>query len=179
MRIGVDLDDTICRTTEKVHEKVEIFSKKLNLNPLDVMNDELLSEQFFKENLEEIYKTVEIKREVKKVLKRLKSKGNEIYIITARKADIVSNVKEITKKWLKDNEIEVDKIIVEAYGEKKAIICKENHIDLMIEDDPYNFRKIQAKRIPCILFDDRERYDLRHDYMTNWLDIEKYIERNR
>lgn len=179
MRIGVDLDDTICRTTEKVHEKVEIFSKKLNLNPLDVMNDELLSEQFFKENLEEIYKNVEVKREVKKVLKRLRSKGNEIYIITARKKDIVSNVEQVTKDWLEENEIEVDKIIVEAYGEKKALICKENNIDLMIEDDPYNFRKIRNQGIQCILFDDRERYDLRYDYMTNWLDIERYIERNR
>lgn len=179
MRIGVDLDDTICRTTEKVHEKVEIFSKKLNLNPLDVMNDELLSEQFFKKNLEEIYKNVEVKREVKKVLKRLRSKGNEIYIITARKKDIVSNVEQVTKDWLEENEIEVDKIIVEAYGEKKALICKENNIDLMIEDDPYNFRKIRNQGIQCILFDDRERYDLRYDYMTNWLDIERYIERNR
>ena len=48
----------------------------------------------------------------------------------------------------------------------------------MIEDDPYNYKKIISKGIKCILFDDREKYDLKHDYMTNWLDIEKYIERN-
>lgn len=179
MRIGVDLDDTICRTTEKVHEKVEEFSKKLNLNPLDIMNDEVLSNDFFTEYLEEIYKTVEVKREVRKVLKRLRSKGNEIYIITARKTDIVKDVEEVTKKWLKDNQIEVDKVIVGAYGERKADICKENNIELMIDDDPYNLKKIISKGIQCILFDDRERYDLKRDYMTNWLDIERYIERNR
>lgn len=179
MRIGVDLDDTICRTTEKVHEKVEEYSKKMNLNPLDIMNDEILSQNFFEQYLETIYKTVEVKREVAKVLKRLRSKGNEIYIITARKNDIVKNVNIITEEWLKENQIEVDKIIVEAYGEKKADICKENNIELMIEDDPYNYKKIISKGIKCILFDDRERYDLRQNYMTNWLDIERYIERNR
>lgn len=179
MRIGVDLDDTICRTTEKVHEKVEEYSKKMNLNPLDIMNDEILSQNFFEQYLETIYKTVEVKREVAKVLKRLRSKGNEIYIITARKNDIVKNVNIITEEWLKENQIEVDKVIVEAYGEKKADICKENNIELMIEDDPYNYKKIISKGIKCILFDDRERYDLRQNYMTNWLDIERYIERNR
>ena len=179
MRIGVDLDDTICRTTEKVHEKVEEYSKKMNLNPLDIMNDEILSQNFFEQYLETIYKTVEVKREVAKVLKRLRSKGNEIYIITARKNDIVKNVNIITEEWLKENQIEVDKVIVEAYGEKKADICKENNIELMIEDDPYNYKKIISKGINCILFDDRERYDLRQNYMTNWLDIERYIERNR
>jgi len=179
VRIGVDLDDTICRTTEKVHEKVEEYSKKMNLNPLDIMNDEILSQNFFEQYLETIYKTVEVKREVAKVLKRLRSKGNEIYIITARKNDIVKNVNIITEEWLKENQIEVDKVIVEAYGEKKADICKENNIELMIEDDPYNYKKNISKGINCILFDDRERYDLRQNYMTNWLDIERYIERNR
>ena len=179
MRIGVDLDDTICRTTEKVHEKVEEYATKLNLDPLDIMNDDVLSKQFFSENLEDIYKNVVVKREVSKVLKRLRSKGNEIYIITARNNEFVKNVDLITKNWLKNNQIEVDKVIVEAYGEKKADICKENDIDLMIEDDPYNYKKIISKGIQCILFDDREKYDLKHNYMTNWLDIERYIERNR
>ena len=179
MRIGVDLDDTICRTTEKVHEKVEEYAKILNLNPLDIMNDEILSKDFFSKYLKEIYKTVEVKREVAKVLKRLRSKGNEIYIITARNNEFVENVSKITKDWLKEKEIEVDKVIVEAFGEKKADICKENEIELMIEDNPFNYKKIISKGIQCILFDDRERYDLRHDYMTNWLDIERYIERNR
>ena len=179
MRIGVDLDDTICRTTEKVHEKVEEYAKILNLNPLDIMNDEILSKDFFSKYLEEIYKTVEVKREVAKVLKRLRSKGNEIYIITARNNEFVENVSKITENWLKEKQIEVDKVIVEAFGEKKAEICKENKIELMIEDNPFNYKKIISKGIQCILFDDRERYDLRHDYMTNWLDIERYIERNR
>ena len=42
MRIGVGFDDTICRTTEIVHDRVEKYAAAENLNPLDIMNDEFL-----------------------------------------------------------------------------------------------------------------------------------------
>lgn len=182
MRIGVDLDDTICRTTEIVHDRVEKYAKHKNLDPLDIMNDEFLRQSFFNIYLEDIYANAEIKRNVGQVLKRLKSKGNEIFIITARSNDYTATVKDvenITKRWLDEHNIEVDGIIVSAYGETKADVCKKYNIDLMIDDDPYNYKKIISTGKRCILFDDRGKYDLKTDYVTNWLDIEKYIERNR
>ena len=182
MRIGIDLDDTICRTSEIVHDRLEKYAKKEELNPLDIMNDEDLKREFFSLYLEDIYTNVEIKRNVKDVLKRLKSKKNEIYIITARRDKYLKSTKtvaEITTEWFKKQKIEVDKIITSAYGEEKALACKKYKIDLMIEDNPYNYKKIKEENIKCILFDDRARYELKTDYITNWLDIEKYIERNR
>ena len=47
MRIGIDLDDTICRTSEIVHDRLEKYAKKEELNPLDIMNDEDLKREFF------------------------------------------------------------------------------------------------------------------------------------
>ncbi len=182
MRIGIDLDDTICRTTEMVHNYLEIYSEKTHLNPLDIMNDEDLKEEFFDEYIGKIYEEVEIKRDAKKVLKRLKSKGNEIYIITARRDAITKDGKtilEITEEWLQKNDIIVNGIVLSSYGDKKAIICKKYLINIMIDDDPYNYKKISTIGIKCLLFDDREKYNLKEDYVTNWIDIEKYIERNR
>ena len=49
----------------------------------------------------------------------------------------------------------------------------------MIDDDPYMYRKITQSGKKCLLFDDREKFIQKDDYVTNWLDIEKYIERNR
>lgn len=182
MRIGVDLDDTICRTTEIVQDRLEKYAKSENLNPLDIMNDEVLHKSFFSIYLEDIYTNAEVKRDVVKVLKRIKNRGNEIYIVTARRNDYVPTVKDvitITKEWLEKNEIEADGIIVSAYGETKADVCKRYNIDLMIDDDPYNYKMIISNGKKCLLFDDRERYNLKDNYITNWLDIEKYIERNR
>lgn len=182
MRIGVGFDDTICRTTEIVHDRVEKYALSEKLNPLDIMNDEVLKEGFFSIYLEDIYANAEIKREVKGVLKRLRSRGNEIYIITSRNNNFVKtvkNVEKLTADWLKRNDIEVDKIITATYGESSADVCKKYNIDLMIDDDPYNYRKITQAGKKCLLFDDREKFFQKDDYVTSWLDIEKYIERNR
>ena len=182
MRIGVDIDDTICRTTEIVHDRVEKYAKHEYLNPLDIMNDEYLKQAFFNIYMEDIYTNVVIKKDVCKVLKRLRNKGNEIYIITGRNnhnTSTVKNVMEITENWLQRNGIESDGIITSAYGETKADVCKKYNIDIMIDDDPFNYKKITSEGIKCLLFDDRARYDLKKDYVTSWIDIEKYLERNR
>ena len=182
MRIGIDMDDTICRTTEIVHDRLEQYSDSLGISPLDIMNDEELKHNFFSIYGEDIYKNAEIKRNVQGVLKRLKSKGNEIYIITSREDDFSSadtTAEEVTKKWLDENDIEYDKIITAVYGETRAQIVKDNNIDLMIDNDPYNYKMIISLGKDCILFDDREKYQLKENYLTNWLEVEKYIERNR
>ena len=180
MRIGIDLDDTICRTTEIVSDTVEEYARENNLDPLDVFNNESLKYDFFNKHLLDIYNNVVIKHDVSSVIKRLKNKGNKIYIITARSNNFVSsvnNVYDITKEWLDKNDIVYDDIIISAYGESKAEICKKNNIDLMIDDDPYNYKKISSNGVECILFDDREKYEMKDDYIDSWLAIEKYIEK--
>lgn len=182
MRIGIDLDDTICMTTEIVQNRLERYAKEERLSPLDIINDESLKYSFFSIYLEDIYTNVQLKKDVFNVLKRLRNRGNEIYIVTARRSDYVSsvtNVIQLTENWLIKNNIIVDGIITSAYGETKADVCKRYKIELMIDDDPYNYKKIIAAGIKCILFDDKERYDIKNNYVTNWLDIERYIERNR
>ena len=62
-------------------------------------------------------------------------------------------------------------------GRLKLIFVKKNNIDLMIDDDPFNYKKISSNGTKCLLFDDREKYDLREDYVDSWLDIEKYVEK--
>ena len=182
MRIGVDLDDTICRTTEIVHDRIEKYSETIQMNPLDIMNDEVLKQGFFSIYLEDIYTSVVVKRNAKEVLRRLRKKGNKLYIITARNNRMCSKIKDIetlTRKWLLDNEIEVDGIFIDCYGEVRAEVCKKENIDVMIDDDPYNYKMISSNKCKCLLFDDRERFNLRDDYVTNWLEVEDYIEKLR
>ena len=182
MKIGIDIDDTICRTTEKVNELMEVFSKEENIEPLMIMNYEDIKEKFFDKYLEEIYSTVVVKRNAKDVLRRLKSKGNKLYVITARSSEFFSkkvDVLKITSDWLKKNDIEVDGIFTDAYGEEKARICRENDIDIIIDDDPYNYKMITSNGCKCLLFDDREKYNLDDNYVTSWLEVEKFIEQMR
>ena len=176
MRLGVDIDDTICRTSEIVHERLEEYSKSLNINPLDIMNDEELKINFFNIYLEDIYSNVEVKKQAVDVLRRLHNKGNEIYLITARSNGMHDAV-DITKRWLEKNNIVYDELITSCYGDGKAQACIDYNIDLMIDNDPFNYKQISSRGINCILFDDREKFELKENYITTWLDIEKYIER--
>lgn len=178
MRIGIDLDDTICRTTEIVSSKMEEYARKKDLDVLEIMNDEEIKLDFFNEYLPEIYRNVQVKRNVKDVMRRLKSKGNELFLITARTNSLVPSVKnvaDVTEEWLKDNEIVVDGIFSSAYGEDKAQIMKREKIDIMVDDDPYNYKMIVSNGGHCILFDDREKYDLKENYATSWLEVERFI----
>lgn len=179
MRIGIDLDDTICRTTEMVHEMMDEYSAKTNRDVLEIMSSELIREKFFEEYLPTIYEKVVIKHDVKDVIRRLRNKGNEIFIITGRKRMKIANVMEITDKWLSDNGIEVDGIFTSAYGDSKADVCRRERIDLMVDDNPYNYKTIVGSGGKCLLFDDRDKYDLRQDYVTSWLAAEEYINKFR
>ncbi len=110
-----------------------------------------------------------------------KTRGDEIYFFTAREDRFVSSnmsAYDITKQWLDEHGILYDMILTSTYGTHRADMCKKYQIDLMIDDDPYNFREIRSIGKKCLLFDDREKYVLKEDYVTNWLDIEKYLERN-
>ena len=181
MRIGIDIDDTICNTSELVHKKIEEYAKKLKINPLEIMNDEYLKQDFFNKYLDDIYTRVEVKKGAVEVLKSLKSKGHKIYIITARNNNTSKKVKDvetITREWFDRNGIVIDEMIIDAYGDGKASACKKHLIDIMIEDNPYNYKKIISTGTKCLLFDDRGRYDLGKDYVTTWKEIEKHIERN-
>ena len=84
MRIGIDIDDTICRTTEKVNEYMDLYAKDENIDPLMIMNYEDVKDMFFEAYLEKIYTSVVVKRNAKDVLRRLRKKGNKLFIITAR-----------------------------------------------------------------------------------------------
>ena len=82
---------------------------------------------------------------------------NEIYIITARgsflshSADVmtIEENRNIVLNWLKKNEIHYDKIIFSP--EDKLDICRQNNIDLMIEDKPKNINTISSE-IPVICY---------------------------
>ena len=181
MRIGIDMDDTICNTTDIVQDRVDKFASEQNLDPLDVMNDEDLKSNFYNIYVEDIYRNVEVKENAHDVLKRLKKKGNEIFILTSRNNNYsLSNetAYEITDKWLKEHDIEVDQIITSVYGKTRADMVKKYNIDLMIDNDPYNYREVILNGSKCLLFDDKENFLLKNNYVTSWLEVEEYIERS-
>lgn len=92
---------------------------------------------------------------VTQIIKKLREERNKIYIITARNEEGLpkeeyGKSQEITKKWLKENNIEYDKLIFVTDAEKLEQ-CIENDVEIMIEDSPTNIKNISTQ-IPVIKF---------------------------
>ena len=181
MKIGIDIDDTLCKTKELVELKLHDYCDDNNLNIDNISSNEIEMEKFYNEYLEEIYKDAEVKKNAVDVLRRLKNKGNEIFVITARGAKFKTDIDfyKVTVDWLEKNNIVVDGIMTSCYGENKVSVCKREKIDIMVESDPYNYKLLTNNNILCLLFDDHDLVSFGEYDFSSWTEIEKFIEMNR
>lgn len=155
INIGVDIDGVIndlmlfnltCGTKFSYLSKTSINIKLSQYDSKDLFN---WSEQddmnfwsiYYKELL---LKSTFVRPFVAEVLSFLKSK-HKIFIITARKNEDLPktekrSMEQITQKYLENNNISYDKLILTANPKYKEII--KNSIDIMIEDNPQNIYEI-------------------------------------
>ncbi len=162
MRIGIDIDGVLTDIEQWQFDYIskyyfEEYGKTIS-NPRGFFTNEIYNSTFEEDNnVWEITMKEYVKEPPRKfaneIIKKLKDKGNEIYIITARCVGL-SNLDKyqmeiIVKDWLKKYNIYYDKIIFSP--EDKLEICLENKIDIMIDDSPINVTKI-SKKLPVICF---------------------------
>lgn len=167
MRIGIDIDGVLTDVERwqldygskfyyERYQKEIVDFEGYDTNQIFNVDDKL-DEEFWREYFKEYSLNVEARKFANEVIDKLKQDGHQIYIITARgsflshSADVMSieENQQIVLNWLKNNHINYDKIIFSP--EDKLDICKENNIDLMIEDKVDNINKI-SKIIPVICF---------------------------
>ena len=156
MNIGIDIDDTISETFEALlpysqKYTIEDLKRRSNINLLGDLSDHFYivhvngwNEQealvFWEKYYSEILRELNIKKFASEMIKRLKEQGHKIYLITARWDMRADNVEEITKNWLKQNNVEYDELILNASD--KLSIAKEKNIDVFIDDSFDNCKSI-------------------------------------
>ena len=128
MKIGIDIDDTICDTWNyalplmcKYYNKD--YEKEIQCGyyeTLDLTLNDYMS--FAKLNHSDYIMEVPLIKSAKEIINKLKEEGNEIIFITARSENAYTNPYNITYEYLKKNNIKFDKLYVSA-GTKKEI-CK-------------------------------------------------------
>ena len=167
MKIGIDIDGVL---TDIEQWQLDYGSKFYYENyGLEIKNykgyetneifdvDIKLDDEFWNKYFREYSINVEARKFANEVIDKLKEDGHEIYIITARgsflshSADVmtIEENRNIVLNWLKINQIHYDNIIFSP--EDKLEICKQNNIDLMIEDKPKNINTI-SNEIPVICY---------------------------
>lgn len=159
MNIGIDIDGVLTDlekfmieygTKFCLEESLEINIKKISYDERETFNWSQEQADKFWDKYFTGYVINEPQRKfASEVINKLREQGNKIYIITARNEyglskEYYGKVQELTKEWLKKQNITYDKLIF-ARDEEKILRCMENNIDVMIEDSPKNIKDISRK----------------------------------
>lgn len=189
MKIGIDIDGVL--TDE--HSFVLDYGTKFFYNNkipyaihrniyddakiFDVTEEQY--EEFWDECIFNYSEKISIRPFASEIINKFKEENNEIYIITSCSFTTYENeykekMQNIVKQWLYKNNVPYDEII---FSDNKVDICKENNIDVMIEDKPENIVSI-SKEIKVICYDNPYNEDLcSHNIIRcySWYDIYEKI----
>lgn len=191
MKIGIDIDNTLTEVQKELNCAAYNYAKKLGKNinehcnfQEDINNngnfymekfnfnyDEL--KYFLKDIQEQIINNALPRKNAVNCIKKLKEKGNKIYIITARDSEFHNDPYKLSKDWLDKNNIEYDKLIVNA--RQKAPICKKEKIDIFIDDQLNNCIDIANLGIQTIRISENEINYNNIVNLKNWNEIYNFI----
>lgn len=166
MRIGIDIDDTTFVTVNSMIKYADIYntqilgktetSKKFGSIPnryyLKAIYgwNEKTKFDFFDLYYKNVLEECIVMSNADKVIRELNQEGNEIFFITARLTTIKNcNTNEITKKALQRNNIPYNKLIINASN--KLQVCKENEIEVFIEDSYETCKQLEECGIKTYL----------------------------
>lgn len=180
MKIGIDIDNTICSTDEVIDIKIKEYIKEHGMSQEEFFGDSSNMDKFYKEKILEVIAEDPVKDDFLRVLNKLKV-NNEIIIVTARNETFVKtsqSMRQATKDWLAKNNIYYDKYFDDAYKEGKVKVCKDEAIDIIIDDDINNYIAFKENGIKTLLFDDRGKYLDVVDRVGSWKEVEDILFNN-
>ena len=188
MVIGIDVDDTICSTNERIIVEADKYDKEV-LGGTGIKDIEAyefsemmgwpdgMKGKFFADRLEYIMDNAEIKEDAKEIINRLHDEGCKILFISFRKDKYIKNPYKLTKDWLDREGIKYDKIFVNT-GTKEDE-CKKNHVNLFIDDKESHCEDVSREGIDVLLFTNQYNHDeTRFKRVDNWKEIYDYIKEN-
>ena len=187
MNIGIDIDDTINNLNEIIFEKGKEFNRTNNINFKANPNewdwdkafgwDDELASKFLQEHIEYVCLNAGIKENASDIINRLHEKGNKIFIITSRSKKHCEDPYTISKTWLDNHNIKYDKLIVGA--EDKASVCKDNDIDVFIDDHAEFCEGVTNANIKVLMFDSPyNQNETRYKRVYNWQEVYDNISNN-
>ena len=186
MNIGIDIDGVLQNVGDFIFDygSKYCFNKNINFNINDSEYNEKdifgisskEAEEFLKTYLVQYVTSYQPRDFAVEVIKKLKENNNNIYIITARNEyglpdDEEGNMQKLTKEWIKKNKIYYDELIFTSEDKRK--VCKENKIDIMIEDSPTNVKEL-SEIIKVFCYDNPYNRGIEGKNITrvySWYDI--------
>lgn len=187
MKIGIDLDGVVIdsentfRTYEEIFD-VDILGTNNLINRKEPKFQSRYNwtkeeqKEFIKRYFMQVSKESPIMAGFIGVYNLLKKENIEFVVITAR-GGFIKEMKDDAERLLNENNIHFDKYYW--MQDDKLDICKEENIDLMIDDDYKIVKELADNGIKTLYFRDRGLQILKeNEYIkevNNWGDIYRYI----
>lgn len=187
MKIGIDLDGVVIdsETTFRTYEEIFDIDTLKGNNLIDREEPKFQArynwaEEQEKEFIEKYFLKVSkesgLMSGFKAVYNLLKEYGHEFVVITARGGH-VKEMKDDAIRVLKENNIKFDKYYW--HVEDKLEVCKNENVDIMIDDDWKIIKRLSDNKVKTLYFRDTNLKKLEeNDYIkevNNWGDIYRTI----
>ena len=162
MRIGLDIDNVISDfDTLLWDEYVKEDKNKRNsgiVNPngrwikycFDWSKEEC--DEFEAANMEEFAERFAVREGAKEYMDKLMADGHELYLISGRYYPHYTKPYEITVQWLKEHDLPYTKLIL-SKSRDKTEECRQNNVDIMVDDNPKNVKFLLDNHVPCLLME--------------------------
>ena len=182
MRIGIDIDDTITDSWECL---IPYYSRLFNVPKEKLYNskpyyesvkDKITLEEYFDMMLpiyDKVIPNVHLLPKVKETIDKLYEIGCKVYFITARGRGH-SDPYQDSKDFLDKHYIKYEKILTGT--ENKAIACKNENIDLFIDDSYRHCTEVSNTGIDVLMHDKNYNKDYQQfKHFTDWDYVYDYV----
>ena len=194
MNIGIDIDDTIAKTSEETDIYAKEYTEKVLKRKFEFKKIEILDpmwarhlygwsdeedKNFWNLYYEKVMENVKPKDDAIEIINEL-SKENNIIIITARWDRESGIIAEITKKWIEKYNINYHKLFI-GHLDKRNIV-KENNIELFIDDSFKTCKQISEIGVRTFIMDSRINKEMKDDKLErvfSWKEIAEKIKEVR
>ena len=182
MRIGLDIDNVISdfdkglleafikedrnkRNSGIINENVHITK-----GMFDWTSEEI--KEFFLTKMEELARQLTLREDAKYYMDKMLKDGHELYLITHRSLKEYKDPYNLTLEWLKHHDINYTKLILSKTPDKSEE-CKENKIDIMIDDRVSQCKKMIDNGIHCLAmatrYNGEDLIDI--DHINTWKEL--------
>lgn len=187
MKIGIDVDGVLLDYEKGMLVQAELYDMKkvrgkgkIYTNPYFVQDKydwtKEEKESFIKESLGKVSEESSLMPGVKEILPKLQEEGHELIIISARGKEADELIDIVTKKFEEAN-LRFDRYYWKITDKIK--ICKEENIDIMIDDNPTTCKKMIENEIKVMYFRGIRGYTIPSNRylmeVTNWGEVYRNI----
>ncbi len=188
MKIGIDIDNVISNFNDTLLTEYLLHDKELRNSGIINKNADYIRKgmfdwnedeetNFYKNNIERIAKKLGVIEGAKEYIDKLHDDGHIICIITGRDNREYTEPYNMTKKYLEDNNIYYDNLILTDTYDKHAKTkeCLEHNIDIMIDDSVRICSDCIENGITTILMDTFYNKYSNIQRVKSWKEFYRYV----